>query len=319
MAKRSISLRVAPAKAEEAPSRRRARAPSTAPGRFGQTASRGAAGNLEMQRAVAGAEADRRTVIKFPHVRSIQSAIGTSIPGRAMYDPDACRRRGVPAFTDGSVTHFGTPTPGLHVAAHEATHQLQHAGHTNDAGMGAEGHAHSVASLIAAGGNPRPVLGDRGRPVASARRDYKEVSAAEQTATSQWIIGSDARVADTGLMVTSVSDRHVCYAEPSLIEAANLILRAKDSGVRLRAGGAGPSGSAPDGSGVKSTVQVIAQVRSATSNVFQMTAVAFSTRLNRLAAVVRSRTAAKGDSIGFVVRRCFQCSAGNSKNVSSNS
>ena len=36
-------------------------------------------------------------------------------------------------------------------------------------------------------------------------------------------------------------------------------------------------------------------------------AVAFSVRLNRLAAVVRSRTAANGDSIGFVVRRCFQC------------
>ena len=30
-------------------------------------------------------------------------------------------------------------------------------------------------------------------------------------------------------------------------------------------------------------------------------------RLNRLASVVRSRTAANGDSIGFVVRRCFQC------------
>ncbi len=42
-----------------------------------------------------------------------------------------------------------------------------------------------------------------------------------------------------------------------------------------------------------------------------MTAVAFSTRLNRLAAVVRSRTAANGDSIGFVVRRCFQCAFGN--------
>ena len=70
----------------------------------------------------------------------------------------------------------------------------------------------------------------------------------------------------TGLMVTSVTDRHVCYAEPALVEAANLILRAKESGVRLRTGAAGPSGSAPDGSGVKSTVEVIAQVRSATSS-----------------------------------------------------
>ena len=45
---------------------------------------------------------------------------------------------------------------------------------------------------------------------------------------------------------------------------------------------------------------------SATSNVFQITAVAFSTFLNRLAAAVRSRAAANGDSTGFVVRRCFQ-------------
>ncbi len=42
----------------------------------------------------------------------------------------------------------------------------------------------------------------------------------------------------------------------------------------------------------------------------QMTAVAFSTRLNRLAAVVRSRTVANGDSIGFVVRSASSAPAG---------
>lgn len=209
--------------------------------------------------------AERRTAIEFPHASSIQSATGAAVPGSAIYDPDACKRRGVPAFTDGSVTHFGTATPGLHIAAHEAAHQFQHSGRTNDAGIGAEGHAHSVANLIVSGASPRPVLGDRGRSVVPALRHYTEIPAATQTATSQWVIGSDARVADTGLMATSVTDRHVCYAEPTLIEAANLILRAKQSEVRLRAGAAGPGGDAPDGSGVKSTVEVIAQVRSATS------------------------------------------------------
>jgi len=212
------------------------------------------------------ADTDSRAAIEFPHASSIQSATGASIPGSAIYDADACQRRGVPAFTDGSVSYFATPTPGLHVAAHEAAHQLQHSGDTNDAGMGAEGHAHSVANLIASGASARPVLGDRGRPVAPALRLYTEIPAATQTATSQWIIGSDARVADTGLMVTSVTDRHVCYAEPALIASANLILEAKLSGVRLRAGAAGPSGPAPDGSGVKSTVECIAQVQSATSS-----------------------------------------------------
>lgn len=212
------------------------------------------------------AGADRPAAIEFPHASSIQSATGASIPGSAIYDPDACTSRGVPAFTDGPVTHFATPTPGLQVAAHEAAHQLQHSGRTNDAGMGAEGHAHAVANSIVSGASPRPVLGERGSPVAPALRHYTEIPAATQTATSQWIIGSDARVADTGLMVTSVTDRHVCYAEPALIESANLILRAKQSGIRLRAGGAGPSGSAPDGSGIKSTVEVIAQVQSATGS-----------------------------------------------------
>ena len=53
------------------------------------------------------------------------------------------------------------------------------------------------------------------------------------------------------------------------------------------------------------------KVDSATCNSFQINAVAFSTFLKRLAAVVRSRTVAKGDSTTFVVLRCGQCSRGN--------
>ena len=47
--------------------------------------------------------------------------------------------------------------------------------------------------------------------------------------------------------------------------------------------------------------------RSATSSIFQMTAVVFFTVLNRLAASVRSRAAANGDATGLVVRRCGHC------------
>ena len=50
-----------------------------------------------------------------------------------------------------------------------------------------------------------------------------------------------------------------------------------------------------------------------------MRAVADSTRLYRLPAVVRRRTAAKGDSTTFVVRRCRQCSGGNWEHVMSRS
>jgi hypothetical protein len=204
--------------------------------------------------------------MEFPHASSIQSGVGRTIPGSAIYDPDACNHRGVQAFTAGLLTHFATPRPGLLIAAHEAAHQYQHSGHTKDAGMGAERHAHEVATRIVSGTSPLPLLGSRGRSIESAVRPYTEIPTATQVASNQWRIGSDARVADTGLLVTSVTDNHVCYAEPSLIQPANLILRAKQSGVRLRAGVAGPSGPAPDGSGIKSTVEVIAQVQSATTS-----------------------------------------------------
>ena len=43
-----------------------------------------------------------------------------------------------------------------------------------------------------------------------------------------------------------------------------------------------------------------------------MRVVALSTRLKRLAAVVRSRTLANGLATTLVVRRCFQCGSGKS-------
>ncbi len=49
---------------------------------------------------------------------------------------------------------------------------------------------------------------------------------------------------------------------------------------------------------------------SATSSSRQISAVALSTRLNRFAAVVRSRTEANGLSTTLVVRRCRQCFSG---------
>lgn len=216
------------------------------------------------ERPDAARDAAPHVAIPFPHASAIESATGAAVPGSAVHDPEACRRQGVPAFTDGAVTHFAAPAPALTVAAHEAAHQLQHAGYTHDAGMGAERHAQSVARLIAGGASPRGLLGARGRSVAPALRPYTEVPAATQAASSEWVIGSDARVADTGQIVTSVTDRHMAYADPALIDAADRILEAKQSGVRLRPGAAGPSGAAPDGSGVKSTVQVVTQVRIAT-------------------------------------------------------
>ena len=63
-------------------------------------------------------------------------------------------------------------------------------------------------------------------------------------------------MSDDGRTVTTSADKHACYADRDLIEQSNAILRAKKSGVNITPGGAGPSGQAPDGSGVKSTVKV---------------------------------------------------------------
>lgn len=49
----------------------------------------------------------------YPHASPISSAVGVTIPGSAVYDPAGCAERGVPAFTAGSVTHFGSLAPSL--------------------------------------------------------------------------------------------------------------------------------------------------------------------------------------------------------------
>lgn len=192
----------------------------------------------------------------FPHQSAITAATGASLPGSAVHDPSACAERGVPAFTDGLVTHFATASPSVHVAAHEAAHQLQHSGRTNDQGVGAERHAHGIAEAAVAGRSARDLIGVGGAAVASGVRDYTDFPEATQTATGEWQTGGVARVGDEGRTVTTSADKHAAYADPALITEANAILAAKRSGVRLEPGAAGPAGQAPDGSGHRTTVKV---------------------------------------------------------------
>lgn len=203
------------------------------------------------------------TEMAFPHAPAIAAATGAAVPGTAVLDPRACDRRGVPAFTDGLVTHFATDAPELHVAAHEAAHQLQHAGVTGDAGLGPEQHAHEVADAVASGKGAHELLASGGAAVPSAVRNYTEMTAAEQTAKNEWKVGGKARVGDAGRTLTT-ENMHECFADAALIAAANDILKAKRSGVELAAGAAGPSGNAPDGSGWKSLVEVKPTIKSST-------------------------------------------------------
>ena len=91
-----------------------------------------------VQRQLPGPGKRTLTEMAFPHAATIQSAVGPEIPGSAVHDAAACESGGVQAFTDGSVSSFASESPTLHVAAHDAAHQLQHAGLTNDGGMGAD-------------------------------------------------------------------------------------------------------------------------------------------------------------------------------------
>jgi hypothetical protein len=191
----------------------------------------------------------------FPHAPAIEQATGKPIPGTAVLDPAGCQQRRVQAFTDGTVTHFNSAEPNLHVAAHEATHQLQHSGLTNDANLGAEVHADAIANTISRQASARDLVGFNGSPVSSGIRNYTEFTKAEQSATSQWQVGSDARVADNGQTVTT-QKMHECFAEHSLIKEASELLKAKNSGVEISAGATSISGQAPDGSGLKTLVSV---------------------------------------------------------------
>lgn len=194
--------------------------------------------------------------IPFPHLAAITRSTATPVPGSAVRDPSTCARRGVPAFTDDLVTHFASASPPVHVAAHEAAHQLQHAGRTNDHGMGTEPHAHEVADAVTSGGSARGLLGAHGAAVTPAVRDYTDIPATTQQSTGQWKAGGLARVGDQGRTVTTSAGKHLCFADPALITEANAILKAKKSGVRIEPGAPGPSGQAPDGSGYRTTVKV---------------------------------------------------------------
>jgi hypothetical protein len=195
--------------------------------------------------------------IAFPHASAISAMTRAPVSGSAaVHDPSGCAQRRVPAFTDGLVTHFASRSPALHVAAHEAAHQLQHAGWTNDGGVGAERHAHAVARAVTSGKAAHGLLGSHGSPVAPSVRNYTDFTEADQLASNQWKAGGTARVGDQGRTVTTDADKHLCYADPALVAEANAILKAKKSGVNIEAGGAGPSGHAPDGSGFRTTAKV---------------------------------------------------------------
>ena len=185
----------------------------------------------------------------FPHGDRVLRALGVNGPLTSVRDILGCEKRGTPAFTDGLITHFAAETPELHVAAHEAAHQLQHAGVTRDAGLGPEGHAGAVADAVREGWPAVVLIGNRGAPVSSARRNYTLTDG-----VGQWKGVSPgavfAKLADTGEVW--VRGGHTAYATPGLITLANNTLQARQSGITISPGAEVMTVEAPNGAGSKS-------------------------------------------------------------------
>jgi hypothetical protein len=183
----------------------------------------------------------------FPYQSQIERGLGTQIIGQAVVDPEGCRRRNVPAFAENKRAHFATAQPTIRIAAHEAVHLLQHAGITNEAGLGPERHANASAQAIAGGGSARPLIGPAGNPVQSAIRPYTEVPVASQTAT-EWDAKLPLRLSEDGRMaVGQDTAMHSFWADSSLIAQSNTILDGRKSVIRLTQLSDSISGTAPTG------------------------------------------------------------------------
>jgi hypothetical protein len=177
-----------------------------------------------------------RRPVSFPHAKVIHKALNAAIPLTGVVDVEQCNVRGTPAYTDGTMTYFAAEAPNMHVAAHEAAHQLQHAGLTGDAGLGAEGHAGAFADAITEGKPVAHLIGNHGERVAPAVRSYTLTDRA-----GRWrgmnpgaAVG---KLSETGETLTFHGKD--AYAMPGLIASAGETLSAKQAGLRLKDGGAG--------------------------------------------------------------------------------
>lgn len=201
---------------------------------------------------------------RFPHQAALTRSLGAP-PGQAVVDPAACAARGVEAFTEGATTFFRTPAPSLAVAAHEAAHQLQHAGRSRDAGLGAEVHAEAVAARVERSVDARPLLSAPGDTVSGAIHDYTVVPVDEQGAGSAlgWRApgGTPLQLADDGRLAVACPEQgrtQDAWATSDQIQASNAVLEAQGAAVRLAAGPAELRGKAPgDGATERALSRVV--------------------------------------------------------------
>ena len=193
----------------------------------------------------------RSVEMDYPHSNIISNVTGSTIPGRAVHAPWLEREYGVPAFTDGLNSYFAVRSPAIDVAGHEAAHQLQNSGKTNSMGLHPEIQADAVGRASVHNTSALSVIGKSGAPTRNTVRLYTPFTTTDQTDTGDWQLGQNARVSLDGNLLTPAKRSHIAYAQKEIIENANRILEARQSGVRLWPLDETISGMAPDSSGRK--------------------------------------------------------------------
>jgi len=216
---------------------------------------------LFLQKSAALSPSKARSVeMGYPHSNIIGNVTGNNIPGRAVHAPWLEREYGVPAFTDGLNSYFAERSPSIDVAGHEAAHQLQNSGKTNSMGLHPEIQADAVGQASARRTPAFSIIGKSGEAMGNAVRLYSPFSTTKQTDTGDWQLGQNARVSRDGHLLTPANRSHIAYAKRDIIESANRILEARQSGVRLWALNETISGMAPDSSGRKTLNRVGYQI-----------------------------------------------------------
>ena len=115
----------------------------------------------------------------LPHLDTIQQSFGQhDVSGVQAHTGsaanDAAGKMGAEAYATGNSVAFGSASPSLHTAAHEAAHVVQQrqgvslAGGVGEAGDGYEQHADAVADRVVAGKSASDLLGPAGGSSSSA-------------------------------------------------------------------------------------------------------------------------------------------------------
>ena len=149
----------------------------------------------------------------LPHLDAIQQSFGQhDVSGVQAHTGSAANaaagKMGAEAYATGDAVAFGSGSPSLHTAAHEAAHVVQQrqgvelAGGVGSAGDGYEQHADAVADRVVAGKSASDLLGSPGGSASSA----------VQKKAVQFDIKADLRKAMEGWAPTRRRSSRACSA-----------------------------------------------------------------------------------------------------------